>query len=275
MVSASYCDQSHASSFLSDGDKMLISDPSKVDVETHYPSLSTSSTTTIDSCERTGSLGTTGSFAQQEEKDIISSLQQQPLDDTNDLTDCEKGDGDKNKQSRQRSVVFDTIHFREFARALGDNPSTTHGPPLTLDWEYKDAESVKVDEYEETRPPRRITQQMLIPGIVREDILLSETETTKKEIACMVSQVKSSRHKRQVSLAMQDFEEWHKAFEFVARRFRRFRKGVTKKREQELLWEMAYNMQKEKEEEEGQGKQLQEDAVSDDTTDDDCAGSAE
>lgn len=177
------------------------------------------------------------------------------------------GDGDETKQPR-RNVNFDSIRIREFGRALGDNPSTTHGPPLTLDWEFQDTEPVKVDEYELTRPPRRITQQMMIPGNVRENILLSQTETTKKQIASMVSQIRSSRHQRQTCVAMQDFEEWHELFEFVTRRFRRFRKGITKEREQELLWEKAQQIQREKEQQQqGNETQSQEDAVSDDTID--------
>eukprot|EP00539_Tryblionella_compressa_P006541 CAMPEP_0178754954 /NCGR_PEP_ID=MMETSP0744-20121128/12448_1 /TAXON_ID=913974 /ORGANISM="Nitzschia punctata, Strain CCMP561" /LENGTH=279 /DNA_ID=CAMNT_0020408927 /DNA_START=183 /DNA_END=1022 /DNA_ORIENTATION=- len=147
----------------------------------------------------------------------------------------------------KRTVNFDSISIREFARALGDNPATTNGPPLTLDWDYEDIGSIKVDEYEETRPPRRVTQQMVIPGKMRERILLSETPTTKQQINSMISEVRSSRHKRQVTVAMQDFEEWHKAFEFLSRRIRRMRKGISKQREQELLWEQAHEIMSEKE----------------------------
>jgi hypothetical protein len=195
--------------------------------------------------------------------------------DTSEVVFSEKKGNEENKLPQQRSVNFDTIRIREFARTLGDNPSTTHGPPLTLDWHYQDTKPIKVDEYEETRPPRRVTQEMMIPGNIRENILLSQTETTKKQIARMISQVRSSRHQRQTSVAMQDLEEWHEAFEFIARRFRRFRKGITKEREQELLWEKAQKIQQEKEEKQRLGKHSQEDAISDDTIDDECVGSAE
>ena len=151
--------------------------------------------------------------------------------------------------NNKRRVNFDTIMIREFDRTLGDNPATTHGPPLTLDWQYEDVSPIKVDEYEENRAPRRITDQMMIPGNAREAILLTQTPTTKKQIQNMISQVRSSRYKRQSTVAMQDFEEWHEAFEFISRRFRRFRKGLTKEKEQELLWEQArhYNFSKQDE----------------------------
>jgi hypothetical protein len=150
----------------------------------------------------------------------------------------EQDDG-KERNKERKSVNFATIAIREFARALGDNPATTNGPPLALDWDYEDLGPLSVDEYERTRPPRRITDQMVIPGTVRERILLSQTETTKHQIKQRIGEVRNSRHKRQVTVAMQDFEEWHVVFEFLARKFRRMRSGISKQREQELLWEQA------------------------------------
>jgi hypothetical protein len=185
-----------------------------------------------------------------------------------------------------RKVNFDTIQFREYNLALGDNPATTNGPPLSLDWYYQDTEAVLVDDYEESRPPRRITQQMILPGKVREDMLLSQTKTTKMQITRMVSQVRSSRHQRRVSVAMQDFEEWQEALEFLSRRWRRMRKGISKEREQELLWENAAQQQQEPPPQHDSSKQGRkskvekqprktydaphDDAGSDDTIDDEC-----
>ena len=183
-------------------------------------------------------------------------------------TDTDLQDEDR---SSKRRVNFDAIMIREYDRTLGDNPATTHGPPLTLDWEYEDVASIKVDEYEAQRAPRRITHQMMIPGNARENILLTQTPTTKQQIQNMVSQVRSSRHRRQSTVAMQDFEEWHEAFEFISRRFRRLRKGLSKQREQELLWEQAHEYQKHKEASSLEHK----DAVSEDSTDDGCTGSSE
>ena len=180
-------------------------------------------------------------------------------------------DNNASEDGPKRRVNFDAIMIREYDRTLGDNPATTHGPPLTLDWEYEDVASIKVDDYEAQRAPRRITEQMMIPGTARENILLTQTPTTKQQIQSMVSQVRSSRHRRQSTVAMQDFEEWHEAFEFVSRRFRRFRKGLTKEREQELLWEQAHHYQKKKEE----GATEQKDAISEDSTDDGCMGNSE
>ena len=66
-------------------------------------------------------------------------------------TDTDLQDEDR---SSKRRVNFDAIMIREYDRTLGDNPATTHGPPLTLDWEYEDVASIKVDEYEAQRAPR-------------------------------------------------------------------------------------------------------------------------
>jgi hypothetical protein len=165
---------------------------------------------------------------------------------------------------RRKNVNFDTITIREFARALGDNPATTHGPPLSLDWDYEDVVTISVDDYEKSRPPRRITDQMVVPGTVRENILLSQTRTTKQQIKQRISEVKTSRHKRQVTVAMQDFEEWHVLFEFISRRFRRMRTGISKQKEQEMLWEQAqkHDTVKQQQKQERQQSSLSEDGSS-------------
>ncbi len=139
----------------------------------------------------------------------------------------------------KRRVNFDQIHIREYSRCLGDNPATTHGPPLSIDWQYNIAGSYDLEEYEQSRPERRVSQQMLIPGSVREDILLKTTDVTKKQMNCVMNEIKAARHRRQLCVAMQEFEDWNLLGEAIVRRLRRLKNGISKKREQELLWEKA------------------------------------
>lgn len=146
----------------------------------------------------------------------------------------------------QTRVSFHKVEIREYSRCIGDNPATTHGPPLSIDWEYNVAGSYAVDEYEETRPPRRVSHQMVVPGAIREDILSSHAGVTKKEIQKVTAEVKATRHRRKMSVALQEVDDWMSLGEAIARRLRRLRTGISKKREQELLWENAQRIMKAK-----------------------------
>ena len=125
---------------------------------------------------------------------------------------------DQDADSKRR-VSFGCIEIREYSRCLGNNPATTHGPPLSIGWAYNKVGTYDLEEYESVRPPRRVTNQMLIPGDQREDILLDQSKVTKKQIQAVIQEVKAARHKRQLTVAMQEFETWHVAAEFVTRRF--------------------------------------------------------
>lgn len=145
-------------------------------------------------------------------------------------------DGSK---SMKRGVSFDKIEIREYSRCLGLNPATTYGPSLSIDWGYNEAGTYDLEEYESSRPQRRATQQMLVPGSVREEILLNHTDVTRKQISQAIAENKVARSKRQMCIAMQEFEDWAKLGETLMRRWRRMRSGISKKKEQQLLWENA------------------------------------
>eukprot|EP00339_Tiarina_fusa_P014880 CAMPEP_0117019836 /NCGR_PEP_ID=MMETSP0472-20121206/15160_1 /TAXON_ID=693140 ORGANISM="Tiarina fusus, Strain LIS" /NCGR_SAMPLE_ID=MMETSP0472 /ASSEMBLY_ACC=CAM_ASM_000603 /LENGTH=225 /DNA_ID=CAMNT_0004724891 /DNA_START=22 /DNA_END=699 /DNA_ORIENTATION=+ len=145
---------------------------------------------------------------------------------------------DPNEPAKRR-VTFGRIELREYSRCLGNNPATTHGPPLSLGWSYNKTGTYDMEQYEEARPPRRVTNQMLVPGSVRELILLEQASVTKKQIQAVEQEVKAVRHRRQLTVAMQEFENWHVAAEFVKRRFRRLRTGISKEKEIQVLWENA------------------------------------
>eukprot|EP00549_Striatella_unipunctata_P002620 CAMPEP_0118688690 /NCGR_PEP_ID=MMETSP0800-20121206/9062_1 /TAXON_ID=210618 ORGANISM="Striatella unipunctata, Strain CCMP2910" /NCGR_SAMPLE_ID=MMETSP0800 /ASSEMBLY_ACC=CAM_ASM_000638 /LENGTH=114 /DNA_ID=CAMNT_0006585981 /DNA_START=181 /DNA_END=525 /DNA_ORIENTATION=- len=55
---------------------------------------------------------------------------------------------------------------------MGDNPSVSYGPPVTLDWDYEELPWTSVDYYEETRAPRRNNRQLLLNYYQRRNILM-------------------------------------------------------------------------------------------------------
>jgi hypothetical protein len=145
-----------------------------------------------------------------------------------------------------RAVSFDRVEIREYARCLGNNPATTQGPPLSIDWAYNEVGTFRLEEYEENHPPRRIAKRMLVPSYMREEILLDQTNTTKRQINDTIKAIRVDRNRRQVCVAMQEFEGWHIRMETIRRRLRRCRKGISKQREEELLWENAAMVMAEK-----------------------------
>ena len=66
---------------------------------------------------------------------------------------------------------------------------------------------------------------MLLSGPDRQSILLEETNTTLKEIDAVRTQILNSRHQRQLSIAMQEFDEWQHVLESLKRKLKRFRTG--------------------------------------------------
>jgi len=70
----------------------------------------------------------------------------------------------------ERSVSFSTIEFHEHAMILGCSPSTSEGPPLEIDWNKLNTSTFSLEDYEELRPPRRIRNQLIMPGFVREEV---------------------------------------------------------------------------------------------------------
>lgn len=143
---------------------------------------------------------------------------------------------DSTSEKLGRGVSFGSIAIREYPRCLGDHPDTRNGPPLTIDWLYEDTGMISVEDYETSRPERRLKEQMLLPGYLRQSMLL-ETGTTMKEICTIRTQIKTAQHQRNLSRAMQEYEHFYVVVESLKRKLRRFHSGISKKREMELLWE--------------------------------------
>jgi hypothetical protein len=70
------------------------------------------------------------------------------------------------EETRKIMVSFDKIKIQEYSPILGVNPATSHAPPVTIDWKYSQAATNLLDDYEETRSPRRDKSQMMLPGWV-------------------------------------------------------------------------------------------------------------
>ena len=69
-----------------------------------------------------------------------------------------------NPKKIKRSVSFGDLRIRDYNVALSDHPECSFGPPVQLAWEYHERETLPLDSYEESRPPRREFPQQLLLG---------------------------------------------------------------------------------------------------------------
>lgn len=73
----------------------------------------------------------------------------------------------------KKSVSFSTIAIYTHDIVLGDNPSGTYGPPLTIAWKARESTTLALDDYQAAHPEPRPREQLLVPCEVREDWLRS------------------------------------------------------------------------------------------------------
>jgi hypothetical protein len=140
--------------------------------------------------------------------------------------------------SSQSSVHFGTINIREYDRRLSDNPAVTEGPPIGLGWGYSRQETeVKVDDYENLHPQRRVKEEFLMPARVREEMLICEWGHTMRDVRQASAESKEIRVHREKTLRTSKVsEKLTEALEASKRKFRRLKTGTTKEMEQEKLW---------------------------------------
>lgn len=106
-----------------------------------------------------------------------------------------------NDNSNKPRIQFKHIEVREYARTVGDNPSCSSGPPVTISWEYNpDTMILSVEEYEDTRPTRRTMGQMVLPRSYRTEMLRKEWNVSQQQIASAVRQGIRCKSQRRTTL---------------------------------------------------------------------------
>jgi hypothetical protein len=70
--------------------------------------------------------------------------------------------GDK----KSKGVCFAFVEIREYEMVLGDNPSVTNGPPISLGWAVESISIFTVDMYERSKDPRA-RHELQVPAALR------------------------------------------------------------------------------------------------------------
>jgi hypothetical protein len=137
---------------------------------------------------------------------------------------------------RPSGIVFHEIRIREYARALGDNPSCSAGPPVSIGWEYSPKEiHLKLEKYEEKRPERRSMQEMVLPRDVRFKMLTQEWDVSRKDCAEATRQsLKVKNQRRQTVRNLGKAPKVEESLEIVGKKFKRSLSFGKKQSEKEL-----------------------------------------
>eukprot|EP00522_Entomoneis_paludosa_P011428 CAMPEP_0172452212 /NCGR_PEP_ID=MMETSP1065-20121228/9944_1 /TAXON_ID=265537 /ORGANISM="Amphiprora paludosa, Strain CCMP125" /LENGTH=580 /DNA_ID=CAMNT_0013204243 /DNA_START=326 /DNA_END=2068 /DNA_ORIENTATION=+ len=101
------------------------------------------------------------------------------------------------QQQQKPKVSFANVYLREYARTVGDNPSCSSGPPISIDWEHTPTSSQTLDHFEQKRRnTRRSNVQLVVSRQARETMLRREWGIKQSELASAVRaciKIKNSR----------------------------------------------------------------------------------
>ena len=136
----------------------------------------------------------------------------------NSISDTESSDASCHASDDEMlaRVKFEKVKIRTYDVTLGDNPSCSYGPPIGLDWEFDEASSICIEEYEEKRGRRRQMHQMQIPAFHRKRIL-ENGGTTPDEMEYRVNEMNRIKQGRERTKMMLPFLKLQEAAETAKR----------------------------------------------------------
>jgi hypothetical protein len=146
-----------------------------------------------------------------------------------------QGGNAKNGIDGKANVTFTDITIREYPYEIGDNPSSFSGPPISIQWEYQNEQTVSIDQYETMAPTRRKGREMLLPADIRTK-LLRETGYSLLQIRKETRNVNIARQQRRRTLAQLEMEHVHELSEKITRSTLNVLSfGMRKRKEKEYL----------------------------------------
>jgi hypothetical protein len=110
-------------------------------------------------------------------------------------------DDSKSKDTCERKVTFDSVQVRFYSQTLGDNPSVSCGPPITLDWHYEEELPMDIAEHQGSRViTRGQPRRFCLNYYQRCNILTYYCGFTKTEIKRAERQVDKARSQRKITV---------------------------------------------------------------------------
>lgn len=147
-------------------------------------------------------------------------------------TPCTNSEAATEAQVRRRAtgVVFHEVLIRNYEQTIGDNPSVSYGPPISLDWEYEEAEPITLDEYEKNRGPRRNTRQMMLNYYNRRNLLTWRCGATEEEMNAAEKEGNKVKGQRSITKAFLPAQKFEEVFQSIRRKTKRMAGGRRRSR---------------------------------------------
>ena len=123
-------------------------------------------------------------------------------------------------QANPKGVSFTVVEVREYPRILGDSPSVSSGPPISISWKYdeKATLSVPVEEWERIRDgDRRTKQEIRVPEDIRRAWLI-DAGYSGFEMQRVINDIAKDKKHRRSSLDKSDLQDKAEAFAEIAKR---------------------------------------------------------
>lgn len=122
-----------------------------------------------------------------------------------------------------KSVYWKEVEIRQYERTVGDNPSCSSGPPLSIGWHF-DAKhtTMSIDGYETLRPPRKSQFEMVMPREERQEILMDEWKVSQALIATAIrTNIKAKNQRRRTVNNLGKMTKLEEVMESAQRKMKR------------------------------------------------------
>lgn len=124
----------------------------------------------------------------------------------------------------KRHISFHQIIVRDYDMILGDHPSCSYGPPVTLGWHYLEYEPLDVNEYEYHHSRRRPLKKLMLNYYRRRNMLLLQNNTL-DDLKNATKEKDRTNRKRLITRTLLPIWKAEDACESAARKL----KGIVKK----------------------------------------------
>jgi hypothetical protein len=119
---------------------------------------------------------------------------------------------------RRRTVSFGDVHMRSYDQTLGDNPSVSYGPPISLDWKFLELPSLSLEQYEATKKPPRKPRDMVLNYYNRKHLLAWKFGFSEAEIKQASRDADRCKRERAVTRALLPTRKLEDLFESAKRK---------------------------------------------------------